>query len=186
MLRASAGRSRGITDRRGDALAQRAQRLRIGRLTTRAPAMVLRSGSDSFPVVGIGASAGGLDAFRNLLDAFPADAGIALVLISHLDPNHASMMVELLSSHTTMPVAQATNGMPLERNHVYVIPPQAYLSVRNGSLEVLAPQAPHGARLPFDFFLNSLAEGYGTRAICVVLSGTGGDGSIGLQAVGEK
>jgi len=137
-------------------------------------------------VVGVGASAGGLDAFRNLLDALPTDAGIAFVLISHLDPTHASMLVDLLSSHTTMPVAQATDRMPLERNHVYVIPPQAYLSVRNGALEISAPRAPHGARLPFDFFLNSLAEEYGERAVCVVLSGTGADGSIGLQAVSEK
>ena len=146
----------------------------------------LQPPNDAFSVVGIGASAGGLDAFRTLLDALPADAGIALVLISHLAPNHASMLVNLLSSHTTMPVAQAANGMPLERNHVYVIAPQTYLSVRNGALEVSAPLAPHGARLPFDFFLNSLAEEYGERAICVVLSGTGADGSIGLQAVSEQ
>jgi two-component system CheB/CheR fusion protein len=160
--------------------------VRAPRRARAAPIAPLQPPNDGFPVVGVGASAGGLDAFRTLLDAFPADAGIALVLISHLDPTHASMLVDLLSSHTTMPVAQATNGMPLERNHVYVIPPQAYLSVPNGVLEVSTPRAPHGARLPFDFFLNSLAEEYDERAVCVVLSGTGADGSTGLQAVSEK
>ena len=144
------------------------------------------AGSDAFPVVGIGASAGGLEAFRKLLAALPADTGIAFVLISHLDPTHESMMVDLLGWHTQMKVAQAADGMPLERNCVYVIPPQAYLSVRDGMLRLSQPQAPHGARLPFDFFLNSLADAYGERAVCVILSGTGADGSIGLRAVSEK
>src|SRR5271165_6360945 len=76
--------------------------------------------------------------------------------------------------------------MPLERDRVYVIPPQAYLSVREGMLRLSQPQAPHGARLPFDFFLSSLADGYGERAVCVILSGTGADGSVGLKAISEK
>jgi two-component system, chemotaxis family, CheB/CheR fusion protein len=139
-----------------------------------------------FPVAGIGASAGGLEAFRGLLKALPVDTGIAFVLIPHLDPTHASMMVDLLGGYTAMPVLQASDGMPLERDHVYVIPPQAYLSVSGEVLRLSAPQAPHGARLPLDFFLNSLAEAYGERAICVILSGTGADGSIGLKAVSEK
>lgn len=141
---------------------------------------------DTFPVVGIGASAGGLDAFRKLLAALPADTGIAFVLIPHLDPTHESMMVDLLGRDTTMKVAQAADGMPLERNRVYVIPPQAYLSLREGMLRISQPQAPHGARLPFDFFLNSLADACGERAVCVILSGTGADGSIGLKAISEK
>ena len=137
-------------------------------------------------MVGIGASAGGLEAFRKLLAALPADTGIAFVLISHLDPTHESMMVDLLSRDTPMKVTQAAEGMALERNCVYVIPPQAYLSVRDGMLRLSQPQAPHGARLPFDFFLNSLADAYRERAVCVVLSGTGADGSTGLRAVSEK
>ncbi len=142
--------------------------------------------NNGFPVVGIGASAGGLEAFRKLLAALPADTGIAFVLISHLDPTHESMMVDLLSRDTSMKVTQAAEGMAVERNCVYVIPPQAYLSVRDGRLRLSQPQAPHGARLPFDFFLNSLADAYRERAVCVILSGTGADGSVGLRTVSEK
>jgi two-component system CheB/CheR fusion protein len=140
----------------------------------------------AFPVVGVGASAGGLEAFRKLLAAMPADTGIAFVLIPHLDPTHESMMVDLLGRDTKMKVVQAANGMPLERNCVYVIPPQAYLSVRDGMLRISQPQVPHGARLPFDFFLHSLADACGERAVCVILSGTGADGSVGLKAVSER
>ena len=136
-------------------------------------------------MVGIGASAGGLEAFRKLLEALPADTGIAIVLIPHLEPTHASMMVDLLGLHTAMAVLQVTDGMPIERNHVYVIPPQAYLSVHDGLLRLSRPEAPHGARLPFDYFLHSLAEQYGQRAVAVILSGTGADGSVGLKAISD-
>jgi two-component system, chemotaxis family, CheB/CheR fusion protein len=142
--------------------------------------------NNTLPVVGIGASAGGLEAFRKLLAALPADTGIAFVLIPHLEPTHASMMVDLLATHTAMTVSQVTDGMRIEGNRVYVIPPQAYLSAHHGLLRLSPPEAPHGARLPFDFFLHSLAEEYGERAICVVLSGTGADGSAGLKAVSEQ
>ena len=84
---------------------------------------------NDFPVVGIGASAGGLEAFTKLFDALPADSGMAFILIQHLDPTHESMMVALLSSHTAMKVLQAVDGMTIERNHVYVIPPRVYLSI---------------------------------------------------------
>jgi two-component system CheB/CheR fusion protein len=140
----------------------------------------------NFPVVGIGASAGGLDACRKLLDALPAGSGMAFILVQHLDPTHESMMVDLLAGHTTMTVRQATDGMLLEPEHLYVIPPGTYLYVGNGALHLSQPQARHGARLPFDFLLHSLAEECGTRAICVILSGTGADGSLGLKAVKEK
>src|SRR3984893_14634902 len=143
-------------------------------------------GHDSFPVVGLGASAGGLDAFRRLLTALPPRTGMAFVLIQHLDPTHASMMVDLLAGHTPMTVQQAADGMPLEREHVYLIPPGCYLSIRDGALRLSEPLERHGARLPYDFFLRSLAEELGERAIGVILSGTGGDGSLGLQAVKEK
>src|SRR5271156_5657520 len=141
---------------------------------------------DGFPVVGLGASAGGLDAARRLLAALPAGTGMAFILIQHLDPTHASMMVDLLAGHTPMKVQQATDGMPLEPEHVYLIPPGAYLSIQSGALRLSEPRERHGARLPFDFFLRSLAEELGRRAICVILSGTGGDGSLGLKAVKEK
>src|ERR1700719_3383109 len=141
---------------------------------------------DRFPVVGLGASAGGLDAFRRLLAALPPGTGMAFILIQHLDPTHVSMMVDLLAGHTPLKVQQAAEGMPLEREHIYLIPPGAYLSIRDGVLRLSEPSERHGARLPFDFFLRSLAEELGERAICVILSGTGGDGSLGLKAVKEK
>lgn len=139
-----------------------------------------------FPVVGIGASAGGLDACRKLVGALPAGNGMAFILVQHLDPTHESMMVDLLAGHTSMTVRQATDGMPIEREHLYVIPPGTYLSVANGTLHLSPPQARHGARLPFDFLLHSLAADCCARAICVILSGTGADGSLGLKAVTEN
>lgn len=145
----------------------------------------LPHGPGNFPVVGIGASAGGLEACRKLVDGLPAGNGMAFILIQHLDPTHESMMVDLLVGHTSMTVRQAMDGMPIEPDHLYVIPPAAYLSVANSALRLSQPQAHHGARLPFDFLLHSLAEEYGPRAICVVLSGTGADGSLGLKTVKE-
>ncbi len=143
-------------------------------------------GSGDFPVVGVGASAGGLDACKKLVSALPARHGMAFILVQHLDPTHESMMVDLLSGHTTMTVCQAAEGMPVERDHLYVIPPGVYLSVANGALHLSQPKARHGARLPFDFLLHAMAQEYGARAICVILSGTGADGSLGLKAVKEK
>jgi two-component system CheB/CheR fusion protein len=134
-------------------------------------------------VGGIGASAGGLDACTRLIRAIQADTGLAFILIQHLDPTHASMMVELLAAHTTLKVLQAIDGMEVAPGHLYVIPPAAYLAVARRTLRLTAPSARHGARLPFDFLLNSLAEEYGSRAVCVILSGTGADGSIGLRKI---
>lgn len=137
-------------------------------------------------VVGIGASAGGLDACRKFVEAMPAGNGMAFVLVQHLDPTHESMMVDLLAGHTAMTVCQAADGMAIEREHLYVIPPGAYLSVGDGVLRLSQPQARHGTRMPFDFLLRSLADDLGERAICVILSGTGTDGSLGLKAIKEK
>ena len=135
----------------------------------------------------IGASAGGLDACRKLLDALPSVNGMAFIIVQHLDPSHDSMMVDLLAGHTSMPVLLATDGMAIECERVYVIPPGVYLSVDDkGALRISKPEARHGARLPFDFLLNSLAREYGARTICVVLSGTGADGSLGLKSVKAK
>src|SRR5271169_6157791 len=150
------------------------------------PAQGSPRGPGDFPVVGIGASAGGLEACRKFLDALPAGNSMAFILVQHLDPTHESMMVDLLTNHTDMAVRQATEGMRIERNHVYVIPPGTYLSVESGVLRLSQPQARHGARLPFNFLLQSLAKECGVRAICVVLSGTGTDGSLGLKSVKEK
>ena len=140
-------------------------------------------GANKFPVVGIGASAGGLDACTKLISALPANSGMAFILIQHLDPHHESLMVDLLASHTAMTVVQAANGMKIAPDHFYVIPPGAYLSVYKGMLHLSSPDAPHGARLPFDFLLHSMAADLKARAIGVILSGTGSDGSLGLIAV---
>jgi two-component system CheB/CheR fusion protein len=145
------------------------------------------SGHADFPIVAIGASAGGLDACRKVLDALPAENGMAFIIVQHLAPSHGSMMVDLLASNTAMPVLQATDGMAIERERVYVIPPGVYLSVDDkGALRLSRPQERHGMRLPFDFLLNSLAHECGARTVCVVLSGTGADGSLGLKSVKAK
>ncbi len=138
------------------------------------------------PVIGIGASAGGLDACTKFISALPANNGMAFVLVQHLDPTHESLLVDLLARHTTMTVRQATDGMPIEGEHVYIIPPGAYLSVGDGLLHLSPPKAPHGTRLPFDFLLNSLAESYGPHAVCLILSGSGADGSLGLMSIKKK
>ncbi|MEI7610592.1 MAG: chemotaxis protein CheB, partial [Rhodospirillaceae bacterium] len=143
-------------------------------------------GSLGFPVVGLGASAGGLDAFRRFFETVPADSGMAYILIQHLDPTHESMMVGLLTGHAPMAVRQAADGMLVEPNQVYVIAPGTYLAIEAGALRLSEPLARHGARLPLDFFLHSLANAYGERAVAVILSGTGGDGSLGLRAIKER
>ena len=120
------------------------------------------------------------------MDALPAGNGMAFILVQHLDPTHESMMVDLLAGRTSMTVRQATDGMPIERDHLYVIPPGTYLSVVGGALRLSQPQARHGARLPFDFLLHSLAQDCGARAVCVILSGSGADGSLGLKAVKQQ
>jgi len=145
-------------------------------------------GSDicTITVVGIGASAGGLDASRKLIAELPVGYGMAFILVQHLDPTHESMMVELLASHTALKVRQATDGMRIEADCFYVIPPGAYLTASDGALHLSSPKPRHGARLPFDFLLHSMAEDFGARANCVILSGTGSDGSLGLRAIKEK
>jgi two-component system CheB/CheR fusion protein len=133
-------------------------------------------------IVGIGASAGGLEACRRLLAALPPTPGMAFILVQHLDPTHESMMAELLAGFTAMPVLQAEDGMRVDIDHVYVIPPGLYISCNHGRLSLTAPLARHGLRLPFDFLLHSLAAA-GARAACVILSGGGADGAIGAQAI---
>ena len=144
---------------------------------------VLQPQSSSLFVIGIGASAGGLDAVTQLIKAWPADCGMAFILVQHLDPNGGSMLAALLAPHTSLKVSEASEGMAVEAGHIYVIPPGSYLSVGDNLLHVSAPKERHGARMPFDFLLQSLAQQYGDRAACVVLSGTGTDGTDGLRAI---
>lgn len=140
-------------------------------------------GEHSGPLVGIGASAGGLEALRQFFLAMPADTGLAFVLILHLDPNHDSLMAELLAKCTSMPVAQIEDGMRVAADHVYVIPPNHYLSIRAGVLHLEPPTERRGMRMPIDHFLRSLAEALAEKAICAILSGTGSDGTLGLREI---
>jgi two-component system CheB/CheR fusion protein len=137
-------------------------------------------------VVAVGASAGGLDAFRTLLKALPDAQGMAIILVQHLDPNHESLLVDLLAGATSIPVQEAAQGMPIEAGHIYVIPRGVFLTLKGGGFELSAPRSPSGPRLPFDVLLRSVAVEYGDRAVCVILSGTGADGSLGLQAIKDS
>lgn len=143
-------------------------------------------GDDGFRIVGIGASAGGLDACRHLLDALPDDHGMAMVLVQHLDPNHESMLVELLGRHTSMRVRQAVEGMAIEPDNLYVIPPGADLTVGNGALHLSRRQIQRGAHMPFDNLLQSMVVAYGAQVVCIILSGTGADGTAGAKAVRDS
>ena len=141
------------------------------------------SSAVQIPLIAIGASAGGLEACKTLIDAMPSATGMAFVLVQHLDPHHESMMVDLLAGRSSLTVMQAVDGLRVKREHFYTIPPDSFLAVADGVLRVSRPSQRHGTRLPFDFFLNALATSYGANAICVVLSGAGNDGSIGVAAV---
>ncbi|HEV2446871.1 MAG TPA: chemotaxis protein CheB, partial [Candidatus Sulfopaludibacter sp.] len=142
------------------------------------------SSSRNCPVVGFGASAGGLEAMTEVLRELPEDLGMAIVVIQHLDPKHTSMLTELLSRATGMPVRQVTNGMKVEPNRVYVIAPNTCIAVRTGLL-FIEPRNPAAPHMPIDYFFRSLAEDQGSKAIGVVLSGTASDGTLGLRAIKE-
>ena len=140
-------------------------------------------GRPEFPVAGMVASAGGLDAFKKFFAAMPADSGIAFVLIPHLDPQHESLMVELLSRHTSMPVVEAAEGMAVEANRVYIIPPNKNMTIAGGVLRLTGPVERGGWQTSIDLFLRSLADDQLEKAICIILSGTGSHGTLGLKAV---
>lgn len=138
---------------------------------------------ESFPVVGIGASAGGLESLELFFKPVPADCGWAFVVVQHLDPTQPGMLVELLQRCTPLSVVQITDGMRVEPNHVYVIPPGTDLQLLHGVLHLTEPSEPRGLRLPIDLFFRSLADDRGAASIGVVLSGMGSDGTLGLRAV---
>jgi chemotaxis methyl-accepting protein methylase len=144
------------------------------------------AGGAGFPIVGIGCSAGGLEALDAFLSHVPPDSGMAFVIIQHLDPSHISALAELLQRVTTMPVAEAVDRMRLAPDHVYVIPPNKDLSLLHGKLHLLEPVERRGLRLPVDFFLRSLADDRQQQAIGVILSGMGSDGMLGMAAIKEK
>jgi two-component system CheB/CheR fusion protein len=138
-----------------------------------------------FPVVGIGASAGGLKAIRRFFDHVPADSGMAFVVIVHLDPDHKSQMAELIQSHTAMRVTQPRQAVKVERNQVYVIPPDRNLSLDDGHIRLTPRKKSAGDRAPIDLFFDTLAKTHGPESVAVVLSGTGRDGTHGIRSVRE-
>jgi two-component system, chemotaxis family, CheB/CheR fusion protein len=141
------------------------------------------SSAERFPVVGIGASAGGLEAFTQLLNHLPIDTGMAFVLVQHLDPRQKSLLSEILSRTTQMPVCEVQDGMTVEPNHVYVIPPNTMMTSAHGLLHLTPRKKPRGFSMSIDGFFYSLAEDCGSKTIGVILSGADGDGSRGLGAI---
>ena len=141
--------------------------------------------NSGFPIVGIGASAGGLEALELFFENTPIDSGMAFVVIQHLDPNHAGIMPELLQRITPMTVEQAKDRMKVKANCVYVIPPNKSMSILNGALHLFEPIETRGLRLPIDIFFRSLADDRREKSIGIILSGMGSDGSLGLKAIKE-
>jgi len=153
------------------------------RASTKRPLVVTTvADSAAVRIVGIGASAGGLDAFLELVSALPAESGMAFVLIQHLDPRHNSLLVDILAGATAMPVQEVVDGMRIERDHIYAIPPGREMTVEDDVLR-LAPRATAVPHRPLDSFFCSLARDRESAAIGVVLSGNDADGALGLQAI---
>jgi two-component system, chemotaxis family, CheB/CheR fusion protein len=139
--------------------------------------------ADDLRVVGIGASAGGIEALRGFFQHVPANNRLAFVVMVHLSPDRTSMLAEVLGRWTNMPVEQATDGIQVTAEHVYVLPPNTLMTIAGGRLHLRAPATPMRENSPIDIFFTSLAEDCGTRAVGVVLSGTGSDGALGLKAI---
>ena len=151
------------------------------------PEPVATPDDNTFPIVGIGASAGGLAAFEAFFSSIPSGSGsgsgIAFILVQHLAPDHKSLLTELIRRYTRMQVLEVEHGMVVKPNCTYIIPPNHDMAFLNGALQLLAPGAPRGQRLPIDFFFRSLAQDQRARAIGIVLSGTGSDGTQGVRAI---
>ena len=144
------------------------------------------AGRSPFPIVGIGASAGGLEVLELFLKNVPVDSGMAFVIVQHLDPTHKGILAELLQRVTPMKVSQVKDRTRVQPDRVYVIPPNKDLSILHGVLHLLDPVTPRGLRLPIDFFFRSLAADSEDHSIGVILSGMGADGTLGLKAIKEK
>ena len=136
-----------------------------------------------FPIVAIGASAGGLEALQQFFKSMPSDQELAFIVVVHLDPNHSSLLPELLQKQTSIKVVQVANGMPVEPNRIYVIPPNKSLAIFNKKLQLTELEFPRYKHLPIDSFFRSLAQDQGDNAIGIILSGTGSDGSLGLTEI---
>lgn len=141
--------------------------------------------SNDFPVVGVGASAGGLEAFKRMIRAIPESSGMAFILVQHLEPSHESMLTEILQKSTSIPVEEIADHIHVEPDHIYIIPSNKLLTANDGHLR-LSPRPENKKSLPIDLFFSSLAEVHGSHAIGVVLSGTASDGTLGLKAIKER
>ena len=137
-------------------------------------------------IVGIGASAGGLNALEQFFDTMPTDSGMVFVIIQHLSPDFKSLMGELLSRHSSMPVHLSSNGLVLKPNNIYLIPPKTQMTVTNETLFLTERVVTHNVELPIDLFFHSLAEDAGEHSIGIILSGTGSDGSRGIRSIHTK
>ena len=135
-------------------------------------------------IVGIGGSAGALNAYKALLDALPAHTGMAFVIVSHITPTANSQLAQILSRHTKMTVGVARSAMPIQANHVYVIPPNADLLIKGYNFKVVSPRTKRNVQI--DLFLTSLAEALGPRAVAIILSGYDGDGAEGCEQIKAK
>jgi len=142
--------------------------------------------ANAFPVVGVGASAGGLEALESFFSRVPERCGVAFVVVQHLDPTHKALVAELLQRSTKLPVIEIDDGMPIRPDHVYIIPPNRDVSLLHGMLNLFQPAAPRGLRLPINFFLESLADDLLDRAVGVILSGMGSDGTLGARAIKQR
>ena len=143
----------------------------------------VKANAGSFPVVGIGASAGGLEAVTRLLQHLPVDTGMTFVLVQHLDPVHESALTKLLSKATKMPVREVTNNTRVQPNQVNIIPPNTSLTIDEGVLKLHPRKKTDGMHRPIDHFFHSLAEDQHERAISVILSGTASDGTLGCEVI---
>ena len=141
------------------------------------------SASKNFPIIGVGASAGGLEAFTELLHALPKDNGMAFVFVQHLDPKHVSMLAEILARESKMPVLEARSGVLVQPDHVYVIPRNTSVSIAKRTLRLGPRSLVSGQLTSIDTFFHALAQDQGMRAIGVLLSGNGSDGTSGLKAI---
>jgi two-component system CheB/CheR fusion protein len=158
----------------------------------KAPAKVIRDKKplcpgkrEGFYIVGVGASAGGLEAFEALFRNMPENPGMAFVLVPHLDPTHTSILPQLVQKCTKMNVAQIEDGLKVLPDSVYIVPPNKDLAILHGALELIDPTGTRAGRLPINYFFRSLAQDQGEKAICIVLSGMGTDGALGLRAIKE-
>ena len=141
---------------------------------------------EGFFVVGLGASAGGISALKQFFSGMPSDSGMAFVVVLHLSQEHESHLAQIIQTTTAMPVVQVSETLEVQPNHVYVIPPAKHLAMVDGQIRLQEPERIRGRRVPIDIFFRTLGEAYGGRAVAVILSGTGSDGTLGVKRVKEN